>query len=79
MLDFITELKLAAKLYYFIPPLLLMLIVPTIFVFIYSAIFRKILPTKIFNFFISPVVLLGFYIWAVPMKIGFYEFFRAMF
>lgn len=64
---------------YLIPPLILLLVVPTIFAFIYTVIFRRILPAKIFNFLLGPVVLLGFYVWAVPMEIGFYEYFRATF
>jgi len=75
MIDFFTGLKLGADLLYFIPPLILLIVVPLI----YAGIFRRILPTKIYNFFLGPSVLVGFYIWAFPMKIGFYEFFRAAF
>ena len=64
---------------YFILPGLLMLIVPIVITAIYSLIFRRILPTKVHNFLLAPVVLFGFYVWAVPMKTGFYEFFRANF
>jgi hypothetical protein len=34
------------------------------------------LPSKLFNFLIGPVALLGAYIWVIPMKMWFYEFFR---
>jgi len=45
---------------------------------IYKILLGKILPTKIYNFFLGPIALLGFFIWAIPMKMGFYEFFRAI-
>lgn len=77
MIDFLTGLKLGTELYCFIPPILLLLVVPTVFAIIYAILFRKILPTKLFNFFIKPVVILGLYVWAVPMELGFFEFFRA--
>ncbi len=34
------------------------------------------LPRKVFNFFLGPVTLIGFYIWMVPMNLGFYEYFK---
>lgn len=77
MLDFSTGLKLSIELYPLFFSLLILLIVPTIFVIIYTILFRRILPSKLFDFLIGPIVLLGFYVWAVPMEIGFYEFFRA--
>ena len=79
MIDFLTGLKLGADLLYFIPPLIFLIVVPLICALIYAGIFHRILPAKIYNFFLGPSVLVGFYIWAVPMKIGFYEFFRAAF
>lgn len=78
MLDFFDGLKLGTQLYCFIPPLLLLVIVPTTCAMIYVLLFQKILPTKLFNFLLGPVVLFGLYIWAVPMKTGFFEFFRAI-
>lgn len=33
------------------------------------------LPRKLFNFLLGPVSLIGAYIWAIPMNLGFYEFF----
>lgn len=79
MLDFSDGLELGTELYYFIPPLLLLIIVPIICATFYALLFKKILPVKLFNFFVGPIVLLGLYIWAIPMKIGFYEFFRSFF
>lgn len=79
MLDLSDGLKLGTQLYYFIPPILLMIIVPTIFAAIFAVLFRRILPDKIFNFFLVAVILLGLYVWAAPMETGFYEFFRATF
>ncbi|MCM3390442.1 hypothetical protein LG296_20605 (plasmid) [Ureibacillus chungkukjangi] len=79
MADFLDGIKLNAEMNYFIPSLLLLLLVPTIFAIIYAILFRRILPPKIFNFFIVPVVIIGFYVWAVPMEIGFHEYFRATF
>ncbi|MER2262352.1 MAG: hypothetical protein ABS934_10075 [Psychrobacillus sp.] len=79
MINLSDGLKIGAQLYPFIPPLILLFIVPIFSFIIFRALFGKILPTKIFKFFIVPVLLLGFYIWAGPMKIGFYEYFRAAF
>lgn len=60
----------------FIGPILILF--ATIFgiAIIYRLLFIKLLPQQIFNFFIGPVALLGFYIWVVPMKLGFYDFFK---
>jgi len=66
-------------LYYFIGPFILLLIIPFLCTGLYAAIFSNILPNSIYKFLLGPVALLGFYIWAVPMKMGFYEFFRATF
>jgi len=64
---------------YFIPPMILLFVVPTVFVLIYAILFRRILPAKIFNFFLAAVLILGLYVWAVPMKLGLFEYFRATF
>lgn len=34
------------------------------------------LPSKLLNFLLGPAALFGAYIWAVPMNLGFYEFFK---
>ncbi|WP_404407694.1 hypothetical protein [Jeotgalibacillus malaysiensis] len=34
------------------------------------------LPKSILNFLVTAAALLGAYIWAIPMEMGFYEFFR---
>jgi hypothetical protein len=40
---------------------------------------RKIWSTKVYDFFIGPIALLGYFFWAIPLDMGYYEFFRAMF
>lgn len=37
------------------------------------------MPKKFYNFLLGPIALLGFFIWAIPMNMGFYEFFRGIF
>ncbi|MGE7947928.1 hypothetical protein [Lysinibacillus sp. NPDC093688] len=78
-MDIFSGLTIGASLLYFIPPMLLLPVVMVICVAIYRALFGKILPTKVYNFLMGPIALLGFFIWAIPMDMGFYEFFRAMF
>lgn len=34
------------------------------------------LPKKLVNFLLGPSALAGAYIWAIPMNMGFYEFFK---
>ncbi|QCJ45396.1 hypothetical protein FAY30_25925 (plasmid) [Bacillus sp. S3] len=34
------------------------------------------LPKKLFNLLLGPAALIGAYIWAVPMNLGFYELFK---
>lgn len=79
MLDIFTGLSIGADLLYFIPPMLLLPVVMVLCVALYRILFVKLLPNKIFNFFIGPIALIGFIIWAIPMNIGFYEFFRSIF
>jgi hypothetical protein len=38
----------------------------------------KWLPKKLYNFFIGPAALLGFYIWLVPFNLGFYIYFSTL-
>lgn len=73
-----TDLSLGESLLYFVLPMFLLSFVMIACLGIYSSIFRNILPSKIHNFFLGPVALLGFYIWAIPMNMGFYEFFRSI-
>lgn len=77
-MDIFSGLSLGGSLLYFIPPMLLLPVVMVVCAIVYKMIFKGILPTKIYNLFIGPVTLLGFYIWAIPMDMGFYEFFRAI-
>lgn len=77
-MDIFSGISIGAGLLYFIPPMLLLPLVMVVCVVIYKILFGKILPTKIYNFFIGPVALLGFFVWAIPMNMGYYEFFRAI-
>jgi len=45
---------------------------------IYRISLGKVLPTKVYKLLLGPIALLGFFIWAIPMDMGFYEFFRAI-
>jgi hypothetical protein len=56
-------------------PIIILILTMTLTVVIYRLLFRW-LPSKIFNFFIGPIALFGAYIWAVPMNMGFYEYFN---
>lgn len=77
-MDIFSGKSLGGSLLLFIPPMILLPVVMVVCVTIYKTLFGKILPTKIYNFFIGPVALLGFFIWAIPMNMRFYEFFRAI-
>ena len=77
-MDIFTGLSLGESLLYFIPPMLLLPIVMIGCAVIYKILLGNILPKKIYNFLLGPITLLGFFIWAIPMNMGFYEFFRAM-
>ncbi|MET4563505.1 hypothetical protein [Lysinibacillus parviboronicapiens] len=78
-MDIFSWISVVGSLLYLIPPMILLPIVMVVCVVIYKLLFGKILPTKIYNFFIGPVALVGFFVWALPMNMGFYEFFRAIF
>ena len=78
-MDIFTGLSLGESLLYFIPPMLLLPIVMIGCAVIYKILLGNILPKKIYNFLLGPIALLGFFIWAIPMNMGFYEFFREMF
>jgi len=77
-MDIFTDISSGGSLLFFIPPLILLPVVMIGCAVIYKILLGKILPTKIYNFFLGPIALLGFFIWAIPMKMGFYEFFRAI-
>ncbi|WP_082786598.1 hypothetical protein [Sporosarcina psychrophila] len=55
---------------------IIVLIVTVVAVALIYRLFFNWLPTKLFNFLIGPIVLFGFYIWAIPMNVGFHEFFK---
>ena len=78
-MDIFTGLSLGESLLYFIPPLLLLPVVMIGCAVIYKILLGNVLPKKIYNFLLGPITLLGFFIWAIPMNMGFYELFRAMF
>jgi len=77
-MDISSDLSIGTSLWSFIPPIILLVVAMSACTGIYVVLFKKVLPRKIYNFFLGPVALIGFYIWAVPMKTGFYEFFRAI-
>ncbi|GLC88932.1 hypothetical protein LYSBPC_20590 [Lysinibacillus piscis] len=77
-MDIFSSISIRGGLLHIIPPMLLLPIIMVTCVVIYKILLGKILPTKIYNFFIGPVALLGFFVWAIPMNMGFYEFFRAI-
>lgn len=67
------------SLLYFLPSMILLIVVSLVCVRIYVVICLKTLSPKLFKIFLIPVVLLGFIFWALPLNMGFYEFFRAFF
>ncbi|MEG0439167.1 hypothetical protein [Solibacillus cecembensis] len=60
-------------------PVLVLMVVQFGCIFVFSLIFVKLLPIKIYRSLLVCVALVAFYIWAVPMNLGFHEFFRSMF
>ena len=78
-MDIFSWFPIGVRLLYFIPSMILLIVVPFACVGLYAAIFSKILPYKIYKSLLFPIALLGFFIWAIPMNMGFYEFFRGMF
>ena len=78
-MDISTGLSLGGSLLYFIPPMLLLPVVMIVCAVTYKILLGNILLTKFYNFFLCSITLLSFFIWAIPMNMGFYEFFRAMF
>lgn len=59
----------------FVGPLIILAITMFVTTYIFRLIFRR-LPKKLLNFLLGPSALLGAYIWAIPMNLGFYEFFK---
>jgi hypothetical protein len=57
-----------------IGPLIILLLSMILTVLVFRLLFSW-LPSKLFNFLIGPVALLGAYIWAIPMNLGFHKFF----
>jgi len=77
-MDIFTDISSGGSLLFFIPPLILLPVVMIGCAVIYKILLDSILPKKVYNFLLGPIALLGFFIWAIPMNMGFYEFFRAM-
>ncbi|WP_155590969.1 hypothetical protein [Lysinibacillus cavernae] len=64
---------------FIILPVMLLMAVEIGCIIIFSSIFEKLLPHKIYKSLLVCVALAAFYIWAVPMNMGYSEFFRATF
>ncbi|WP_025116247.1 hypothetical protein [Lysinibacillus fusiformis] len=60
-------------------PIIMLMVVIIGCIVVFASIFEKLLPKLIYKSLLVCVALVGFYIWAEPMNMGFYEFFRAMF
>jgi hypothetical protein len=59
----------------FIGPLIVLIVTIIGMAIVYRLLFNW-LPKKLFNFLLGPVALFGFYIWLIPMDLGFYELFK---
>lgn len=59
-----------------IGPLVMLFISMLATTLLYSLLCKRWLPVKLFNYLIGPVALFGAYIWAFPMNMGFYDFFK---
>jgi hypothetical protein len=59
----------------FIGPLIVLTITISGLCLIYKIVFNRV-PKSIDNFLLGGVVLLGGYIWAIPMQLGFFEYFK---
>lgn len=77
-MDIFTDISSIRSLWLLIPPMILLPVVMIGCAVIYKILLGNILPKKIYNFLLGPIALLGFFIWVIPMNMGFYEFFRAM-
>lgn len=58
-----------------IGPLIILIVTMVAVTLIYKLLFSW-LPPKLFNFLIGPVALFAAYLWAIPMNLGFHEFFK---
>lgn len=58
----------------FVGPLIVLIITMISIVLIYRLLFSW-LPKKIYNILIGPVALIGAYVWAIPMNLGFHTYF----
>lgn len=59
----------------FIGPLLILIATMVLTALIFKLVFSW-LPKQLFNFLLGPSALVGAYIWAVPMNLGFHELFK---
>lgn len=59
----------------FIGPLVVLIIMGSILGILYRVLFSW-LPKSIYNYLLGAVILMAIYLWAFPMQMGFYEFFR---
>ena len=60
----------------FIGPIIIFVITLIIPPLIIKIFFAKFLTEKLYKFLIGAALFLGLYIWAIPMNLGFYEFFK---
>lgn len=58
-----------------IGPLIVLVLTVFAVALIYSLIFSRLLPKRLYNLLLGPVCLLGCYIWAIPMNLGFHAYF----
>ena len=59
----------------FIGPIIVLAVTMFAVGFVYKLLFNW-LPRELYNFLFGPVLLLGPYLWAFPMNLGFHEFFK---
>ncbi|MFJ7666392.1 hypothetical protein ACIQXI_04750 [Lysinibacillus sp. NPDC097195] len=77
-MDLFSILTFGSLIIYIVLPLLLLFVAISACMYIYVALFKKVLPRSIYHFFLGPVAIIGFLIWAVPLKTGFSEFFKSL-
>ncbi|UOQ43374.1 hypothetical protein MUN89_15800 [Halobacillus salinarum] len=59
----------------FVGPIIVLIATMSAACLVYSIMFSW-LPKQIFNFLLVGVALIGAYIWAIPMNMGFFEYFQ---
>lgn len=59
----------------FVGPVIVLIVTMFSIALLYKLLFNW-LPKSLFNILIGPVVLLGLYIWAIPMNLGFHTYFQ---